>query len=295
MKNIDKTSEELKKLNCLKLNKDNKKFSNCNFWYYTNLYTANLILENKSVHISNISIMNDIDEAVLHSKDKEFIHCFCLCNSNTEKIPMWYLYSGITGQGVSLGFTPSTMLKLIESIETVTTIDKKVTLKKDVDFDLDYGWIFYRKKEDPTKVMFKSKWYSLKDPENFESNNFFIKSYPWEYEKEFRIIIRNKTNQKYDKLVLNISEVYEKIKIKLAPELSNDQFLELLFSHGLKGFLKFFDRTLQKSKLSINMNLCERNFKVFLNYIKEDRYSNIKYNEICDAISCHCRKKGDNK
>ena len=121
MEQIKISSEELKKLNQLSLPCKAKDFSNSSFWYYTNLYTADLILKNKCVYISNLSLMNDIDEAELHCKNKEFIHCFCLCNSDTEKIPMWYLYAGITGQGVSLGFSPSAMIDFISSIKTVTT------------------------------------------------------------------------------------------------------------------------------------------------------------------------------
>ena len=237
--------------------------------------------------------MNDVDEAELHSQNKEFVHCFCLCNSDTEKIPMWYLYAGITGQGVSLGFSPSVMLELISSIQTITTPDKTIILQKGVDFDLDYGWVFYRKKEAPSQVMLKRKWYSLIDPHNFEDNNFFIKSYPWEYEKEFRIVIHNKTGQKYDRLVLNISDIYKKIKLKLAPELSNEQFADLIPS--LPGFFNFLIQAPQKSKLSINMNLCKRNFSGFINYIKLNTNNDIEYDKICEAISNHCKNKGDNE
>lgn len=290
MGSINISSAELMNENCPKLPAKAADFSKHSFWYYTSLHTADLILKNKCIYISNLSLMNDIDEATLHNCDKEYVHCFCLCNSDTEKIPMWYLYAGITGKGVSLGFSPSTMLAFINSIKTVTTPDQTVVLTKDVDFDLDYGWVFYRKKETPSQVMFKRKWYSLRDPEMFEDNNFFIKSYPWEYEKEFRIVIRNKTNQKYDRLVLNISDVYKNIKIKLAPELSNEQFTNLITS--LHGFCNYLIQTPQKSKLSINMNLCKRNFSGFLDYIKESNNNDdIEYSKICEAISPYCKKQ----
>ena len=289
MKNIEISSKELIQLNCPNLQNGAKDFSNYSFWYYTSLYTANLILNNKCIYLSNLALMNDVDEAKLHDHNKDFVHCFCLCNSDTEKIPMWYLYAGITGQGISLGFSPSVMLELIKSIDTLTTPDKSVILKKGVDFDLDYGWIFYRKKDSPRQVMFKRKWYSLNDPESFEKDNFFIKSYPWEYEKEFRIVVKNKTGQKYDKLVLNISKVYEKIKIRLAPELSNEEFEDMIVN--LPGFLTFFTRTTQKSKLSINMNLCKRNFAGFLEYLTTNKNNDIEYKKICQAISHHCNSK----
>ena len=146
MESIEISSEKLKAMNCPYLPEKTKEFSGYTFWHYTSLNTADLILQNKCMHIRNLSVMNDIDEAELHKNDKDFIHCLCWCNSNTEKIPMWYLYSGISGQGVSFGLTPSVMLTFIKSIKTITTPDKH-TLCIDKDFDLDYGWVFYRKKE----------------------------------------------------------------------------------------------------------------------------------------------------
>ena len=315
------TSNELLNKNCIVLPEKAKDFSNNSFWYYTCIDTADKILANKCIYVSNLVGMNDLDEAQLHEKDKEFVHCWCFCNSNTEKIPMWYLYSGITGQGVSLGFTPSVMLELIKSIHTVTTPDKKTILYKDNnDFDLDYGWIFYQKKENPSSIMFKRKWYSLKDPQNFEKNNFFIKSYPWEYEKEFRIVIHNKTGKPYDKLVIDIDSIYSKIKLKLAPELSNQTFNNML--PNLPGFASFFSNIPLQSNLSINMNLCERNFEGFVDFLKinSNIQSNIKldydklfeafiiflkansnienntkfdYSKICEAISHYCKNKGE--
>ena len=68
--------------------KNGKELSFNNFWYYTTLDTANKILDNKCIHVSNLSNMNDVDEIKLHEKEKDFVHCLCLCNSNTEKIPI---------------------------------------------------------------------------------------------------------------------------------------------------------------------------------------------------------------
>lgn len=268
MKDIKITSNELLAMNCSLLPLKAKDFSDYSFWYYTSVKTANLILQNKCIHISNLTNMNDVDESKLHNEEKDFVHCLCLCNSNTEKIPMWYLYSGITGKGVALGLTPSVMLELIRSIDTVTNVEGNVILKRDKDFILDCGWIFYRKIDNTSKVMFKRKWYSLTDPDRFEKDNYFIKSYPWEYEKEFRIVIHNKTKIPYDKLVINIEDIYKKLKIKLAPEISNDLSNYLLPELNVLTSLSL--KSVHKSNLGINMNLCKRNFDCFLDYITMD-------------------------
>lgn len=239
---------------------ENKTLSS--FWYYTSTATANLILDNETIHISNIAQMNDEDEIEMHKDDKDFVHCLCLCNSNTEKIPMWYLYAGISGDGVAIGFTPSILIKLIKSIKTLKTEDGS-ELFIDKDFDIEYGWIFYRKPQQKSQVLYRRKWYSLKDPDEFSSKNYFIKAYSWEYEKEFRIVIHNKTGKSYPKLILDISPVYKKLKLKLGPEKSkNDNALLLLEK---SGFRKYLISKLEHSNLGINMKLCSRISIVFLN------------------------------
>ena len=260
-----------------------KDFSNYTFWYYTSIDTAEKILASKQIYISNLSMMNDMVEASLHEKDKDSVHCLCLCNSNTEKIPMWYLYSGIAGNGVALGFTPFKMKKLIKSIEKISTVDGKSVLHKDEDFDLHYGWIYYRKAEKPKEIMYKRKWYALEDPQEFDKENYFIKSYPWEYEKEFRIVIRNKTEEKQERFALDISSVIDDIKIKLAPELNKKEFEKRL--PNLNGFMQYLSEKFLHSTLSINMQLFNRNFESFVGYLRNGAQENIDYSDICRAIS----------
>ena len=232
--------------------------------------------------------MNDLDEAELHEKDKDLVHCLCFCNSNTEKIPMWYLYAGITGNGVSFGITPSVMLSFIKSIKSISTVDGKTILRKGIDFDIDWGWVFYRKKEDPSQVMYKRQWYSLNDPDSFTDGNYYIKSYPWEYEKEFRIVIHNKTSMKYKKLVVDITPIYDKIKIKLAPELTKTAFKELLPS--VDGFMEFLSTVPKTSELKIQMNLCKRNYNGFLDYIRRDLSKGINNREVSVEDICRIIK-----
>lgn len=294
MNTIAISSNDLIVKNCPSLPSKAKDFSTINFWYYTSLSTANKILDNKCVYISNLSKMNDIDEATLHNDEKRFVHCFCLCNSSSERIPMWYLYSGISGKGAALGLTPATMIKLINSIETVSTTDGSVTLYKGKDFDLDFGWIFYRKADQTDKIFYRNRWYSLNDPSSFEFNNYFIKSYPWEYEREFRIVIHNKTGISYDRLVINLAPVYEQIRLKLAPEITDELFSNLL--PQLHGINKFLSKKTLHSDLSINMNLFQRNFDGFLEYIstnsgQPDSGTSINYASICSAMSNHCMHK----
>lgn len=288
MADTEITSQELvdKNINMMNLPTKADDFTQHSLWHYTSLETADKILESKSMYLNTISSMNDIDEIELHKTDKDFTNCLCLCNSNTEKIPMWYLYSGIAGKGMAIGFPPSNMLKLISSIETLHSVDDKRILKKDVDFDIECGWIFYRHKDEAGRVKFKGKNYLLKDYENFPKDNFFIKAYPWEYEKEFRIVVKNKTGEKYEHLKLDISSVYDKLKLKRAPEISDNEFYELL--PNLAGIKKFLQSKVEKSNLQINMNLFRRNYDSFVSYIcrefENGNKANLNLYEICNAI-----------
>lgn len=272
MIDIPISSEELKSKNSINLPAKASDFSSYTFWYYTSLETANLILQSECIHVSNIGKMNDLDEIKNHKSDKDFVHCLCFCNSNTEKIPMWYLYAGITGKGISIGLTPATMMTFLKSLDKVYTIDGKTEFTKGKDFDIDFGWVYYRKNEQHSQVIFKRKWYSLSDPDNFDLDNYYIKSYPWEYEKEFRIVFRNKTGVSYDKIAIKITDIYSKIKLRLGPELKAQTFEKILPS--LSGFVKYSSTIPSHSKLGINMNLCQRNIKGFVDYLDTDLKKN---------------------
>lgn len=289
---IEISSEELKGLNPSSVPENAKELANCSFCHYTSLDTLNKILESKSIHIGNIASMNDLDEVELHSKDKHKVYSLCFCNSNTEKIPMWYLYAGIAGQGASLEFTPSTMLKLLESIETLETKETGRVLKKDTDFEFRYGWVYYRKKGNPTEVKYRNKWYTIEDSAGFVKENYFVKSYPWEYEREFRILIILHDTCNGERLVLKLPEkVQNNLKIKLAPEITPEKIKEML--PELKGISEYLMDKLNHSKLIINMKLCERNFNSFVSYIRENtdkEDSKIDYSRICEAIAQNCQK-----
>lgn len=272
MANIKIDSVNLKSQNTFELSKKSLKISNYDFWHYTSLDAVNKILKENEILISNINGMNDNEEKRIHRDNLNDTFCLCFCNSNTEKIPLWYLYSGISGRGAAIGLTPATMTSLISSVDCIKAYKDKNykdddKLEKGEDFDIEYGWVYYRKSKSKSQILYKMKWYSLNDCENFEKDNYFIKSYPWEYEKEFRIIIHNKTSQRYEKLGINIKNIYEKLKIKLAPEISSEDSLSLLKQYEeIKNFS--FKKTLLKSDLDIKMDLCKRNVDNFLEYIK---------------------------
>lgn len=259
-------------------------FATTTFWHYTKLDTVDKILEGGELHLSCMSKTNDTGEMNLH-KDADMFNIICLCNSDSEKIPMWYLYSGVDGKGASIGFTPSTLMELIRSIKTAKT-DGGEEWKTGKDFDLMCGWVYYRKKEAPSQVKYKGKWYSVSDSDEFAKDNYFVKDYPWEYEKEFRIIAINKTGKSRSKVKIKIPDsVMKKLKIRLAPE-TNDK-TAIFEKEGIK---KYLDSRILDSGLGISMGLLQRNCREYEEYMKRVRNNESarkKYlMDVCERIQC---------
>lgn len=287
------SAQELREKNPRILPEQAASFSKSSFWYYTRLSTADKILNSHFFRVSNLSGMNDVDEMQLHEEEQEHVFVLCFCNSNTEKIPMWYLYSGIAGNGAALGLTPSRMISFIQSIRTVRAVhgnEAPVELEAGTDFELQYGWVYYQKKGSHGEVLYRNKWYAVSDSRLFEKGNFFLKAYPWEYEKEFRIIFINRTDCKYDALFVDIpEEICTAIKVKLAPELNEKKFIQI---KGLNRIGIDPQYMPQYSNLSINMNLFHRNRKSFPDYLRTEfskESPDIEPAELCKMI-CDAEK-----
>ena len=279
-------TQGLREKNGFSLNEKAKAISTCGFWYYTRLHTADRILDGGKFHVSNFREMNDTGEAERHQDKQDFLHALCFCNSNSEKIPMWYLYSGISGNGASLGFTPSKMMTFLRQIKTVET-PKGEKLYCERDFDMQFGWIYYRKTNERGRILYRQNWYEVDDPVGFESDNYFIKDYPWEYEREFRIVFINKTSTPYPYLVLHIpEELLAAVKIKLAPEITKSELEGLM--PELPGFQKQMTRKTEYSSLQIKMGLCGRNLANILSYLEQElrkTQGKISSEDLCKIIS----------
>ncbi len=276
MDNILISSDEIKEYNNIDLDIKAKQFSSSGFWYYTSADTAEKILNSHSFYVSCYNKMNDLNEIRLHESEKDIVHALCFVNSGNEKIPMWYLYGGITGEGISIGFTPSMMLSFIRSIKSVFTVNddpnnkdktQELVVGKDVEFQ--YGWVFYRK---PTKsvvnyseVFYKNKWYTVKDRVNFEKDNYFIKDYGWNYEKEFRLVFINRTGTPHERLKVEFDEsLLKKIRIRTAPEMTEEKLNGFLTTEGA---LKWSKAQIIPSDLGINMDLLKKNKDSIIEYI----------------------------
>ena len=84
---------------------ENRAYFHNNFYHYSKLKSITEILKSQSFLLSRCGCTNDPMENEIKDKDR----CFALCFSSgtDENIPMWYLYSGVEGQGGCLTMTKS--------------------------------------------------------------------------------------------------------------------------------------------------------------------------------------------
>ena len=243
--------------------------SRCYFWHYTKIKWADSILKNGYFYVNCIAEMNDRDEKKLHGGEEHKVHILCFCNCNAEKIPMWYLYSGIDGRGAAVGISSKYMKSFLKQIEVYEDKGLLNKLKWDEDYSIEYGYVFYQKASDKKSVYYRSKWYEMDDSEcdSFNKDNYFLKSYPWEYEKEFRIVIKTKSEEMNGKPVyIRLPESYiANMRLRFAPEIKKvDRDMERRFT-GLK---KIPEDNTTYSKLNIRMNLMKNAKEVIFEDMK---------------------------
>ena len=271
MTNIHIEAENLLNKNYVNLNGKAKEFSKYDFCYYTSASTLNKILNTGKIWINSFDRMNDLNEAELHSNDKSDVFALCFCNTHSEKIPMWYLYGGICGDGMRIGLTPSNMLSFIRSIDKVYPIDENnvvsaVPIAVGEELTVSCGWIYYKKTDGLIK--YKNSWYAVDNYGDFEKSNYYIKDYPWEYENEFRIVIKNNSSRQIERIAVDVPEfIIQKLKITCAPENSNFESIKLI--KELEGFRKYPNNKITHSTLSIKMNLLSRNKESIVDNFKE--------------------------
>lgn len=112
---------------------------------------------------------------------------------------------------------------------------------------------------------------NVEKAEQYCDGNIFIKDYPWEYEKEFRLAFINKTVRKIDKIKTDTPEAFRasknrKLKIRMAPEISNsvdaasgESEFEICSGELVEVAEKnSYQISVSKSKLKINMDLLGR-------------------------------------
>ena len=247
------------------------KISNTKFCHYTTISNArNIVSNDGSIYLSKFSMMNDKDEESAHNDEDDCLFSFSMCHSNAKDIPLFYLYSGIDGKGCRIEFTKNKLNSIFNGV--VVPVNKKmVMLKKSFDpndYEIMVGWIHYLSNDgtDYYKRNEYKRYPSLDDAKKeLERINehYFIKRKYWEYEKEFRIIIKFKQPVAYDRVAIRfpISRNESGISMKCGPELSDEELQDVreeFKDYGIKKIDRFND-------IEIKMDLVSRNKELLKN------------------------------
>lgn len=245
------------------------------YFHYTTLHTADIILTDKEVRASQVKNFND-ERETYHLSPNHF--AFCLSTGDNENLSLWYLYSGIRGDGCRIKFTYTQIEEIMNnSTFILSEIDENNNIVADVrqleknkNLVVKFIDALYYKK-DNNSVHLK---YNNCVNHNYPASEFdckkiseyaVIKDIIWYYEKETRILFEVK-NIKLDdekKYVIRIKppiDLFGKLAIRFAPEIKQDDMLKLL--NEKKGVYGLFAKNkkimLSEHSGKVSMNLAGR-------------------------------------
>lgn len=212
------------------------------YYHYTTLDTMEKILKGDSLWLTSVSGFNDsMDMEQFEEKER---YCFALCFSTerSENLPLWYLYSGMDGQGARLRLTPgkfkemleNSSCKLVQVKQDGQNAKEPITLERGKNVEIELRDIIYAGDE---KGRGAKRKYILKygnianrkvtksEYEKYRSiHKGFHKGLLWQYEKESRLLAIVKGGAK---------ELIDKEK----PDKNTGYHIEIQLTKGVKQYM----------------------------------------------------------
>ena len=269
----------------------NREYEHSNYYHYTNLKVIDSILEKEEFWVSCVNGFND-------KKDKEQFgdnitgkeyYSLCFSTGVNENLPLWYLYSGINGEGGRIRLTPGAVKQLIDNgeftlyelkEENKKSLGKRImSLKKCQTMELDFKDVIYIKEADD-RVSMK---YNNMTNYNFKINddefneiknkwNHFIKGLIWFYEKETRLIVhligdakKIVTQNKKVPYVVTISfknnnDVLRNLGVGFAPRIEENRLENIFSEHTAIGNHKNLNYNVKLSEYSgsVEIDFCSK-------------------------------------
>lgn len=252
------------------------------FFHYTSLDSINKILSGKSFLMYHPGQSNDPCEKAISEKERKFVLSFS--TGIHENIPLWYLYGGINGKGGRLSFTKAQICNMVQNaryslieVKGREQVDgtKEIPLS-DSDFSRTLQDVVYYERRGNCvtlkySTMTNNGGIPYQEFEKFlEQNREFVKSLPWFYEKETRLLVEltdsmmqrlDSSKQYAVKLYFgDLKRVCKGVKLLLAPEAGDLD--EILRSEKFKHIRQFVldSSKIQRSEMTgqIKMNLCRK-------------------------------------
>lgn len=261
--------------------------------HYTRLTTVEKIFLQTSSYwyASSFDGMNDLAEANRYGEKRKSTFAMCFSSGRRERIPMWYMYAGITGKGARISLNKKAFSDFYDNINIVYPVSNgKVNyeraFEKGVDFETESGYVYYCDFNDEdliTKVKYKSDEYTIDDSREeelkFLENNFFVKNHEWEYENEYRIVFKmlKPLPENIEKIAVPIDGIKNKILLTVGPEFNQNP---PILSDAIKQ--EFGDR-IKHSRLKIKMDMLSRNKESFLAMPMSD-FESDEISMMCDRI-----------
>jgi len=248
------------------------------FYHYTKVSIINLILKNREIWLSCVSGFNDkADGEQFGEEETQKYYSISFSTGDSENLALWYLYSGVGGNGGRIGFTCKKLLKSLDHgefyiFEKTKTGTKKRPLHKltrGVDMKLTLGEVLYAsegRKYAGLRYNTMTNYGRITNDTLKEYSKMakgFCKDSIWYYEKESRLLLElsdeifKKLNHKKEYVVVwKLPEtVVRSLRVMFAPEIEEEADLDeydAIIGHGKKN------KPLEYSQFkgAIKMKLC---------------------------------------
>ena len=94
----------------------NKAFSHSNYYHYTRVMNIENIL-NGYFKVGTVTKFNDKYDTLQFKGNEKYFYSICFSSGIDENLSLWYLYSGMGGEGGRIKLSKSLISKIIESSE----------------------------------------------------------------------------------------------------------------------------------------------------------------------------------
>ncbi len=241
------------------------------YFHYTDIGSLNKILESKSLKMSKLwykEKANDYIEQEWYSKNGKNLFSFCLCTGTSESLPLWYLYSGVDGQGARIEFSKKAIIKLIKNSKVYIRINDKKNILEKSKYEIYAYDILYLGKDatkDAYRIKYNDKIRNNISKKEYDTIQSTYKKCPkgliWFYEKETRLEIKITDeeilkNENYD-IFLDISEIIDLISVRLGPQADEQKRDDIINEPKNIHIKKFIHTKLQlsdyKGEIKINI------------------------------------------
>ena len=258
----------------------NKAFSHSNYYHYTRVMNIENIL-NGYFKVGTVAKFNDKYDTLQFNDDVKYFYSICFSSGIDENLSLWYLYSGMGGEGGRIKLSKSLITKIIETSEfglyerisreenkLIMVLEDGKTMKKNFN-----DVVYFHEKGDDVSLR-----YNTMTNYNFTSSAFndfkkiyngFLKDTIWYFEKESRLLVeligeaREKIeDDKFYSVYMKVDEkLLESVKIDLGPEVTIDKF-----NNFIKNYPNIYKRSIENPdsvKLSehaghMEMHLCDK-------------------------------------